>query len=765
MFQFGENHRSKANSRRRQRKSRVGARMEPLETRCLLSAAGQLDPTFGQGGAMLVDYGVEAYTAQVALQQDGKIVAVGGTATSDTPDGDDWSIARVNADGTMDTSFGTGGKIIMNWDGGYDEAFSVAVQSDGKILVAGDVTIGGNQNGAVIRLNADGTLDSTFGTGGKVIVDFRNTPHDFWRTADTFRQIRLDGQGHILLSGTASTSDGNRMAVVRLNANGAYDTSFGNGGVVILNSLPNEGDAENQGMIVQSDGKIVLAGFSSPSDSNVTRDYSVVRLNSDGTLDITGGSGGYARLDWYGDRDVAWGIAQQSDGKLVVTGEIIKDGQYAIGTLRLNTDLTLDTSFANNGKALMDYNTSQPDVGRDVSIQSDGKIVVVGRLFNSSSDAGVIRYNPNGTLDTSFGNGGTATFDLSGYFDSAEGLAIQPDGKIVIAGEERNGSKNSFGLLRFLGQVDSNPNVPADPNATYLSDLTSISVTNGYGSYEKDRSNGENGATDGNTITLNGVTYDRGLGVHANSSLTFNLGGGYSTFSSDIGIDDEVDIYGSVGSVVFQVWADGVKIYDSGLMTGSSATKSLTLDVSGKQQLNLVVTDGGDGIDFDHSDWANARLTKADNPPPPPPAGDNVYVSDLTPISVTNGYGSYEKDRSNGENGATDGNTITLNGVTYDRGLGVHANSSLTFNLGGGYSMFSADIGIDDEVGSLGSVFFQVFADGMKIYDSGLMTGSSATKSLSLNILGKQQLTLVVTDGGNGIDFDHADWANAMLLT
>jgi hypothetical protein len=103
--------------------------------------------------------------------------------------------------------------------------------------------------------------------------------------------------------------------------------------------------------------------------------------------------------------------------------------------------------------------------------------------------------------------------------------------------------------------------------------------------------------------------------------------------------------------------------------------------------------------------------------------------------------------------------------VTYDRGLGVHANSSLTFNLGGGYSMFSADIGIDDEVGSLGSVFFQVFADGMKIYDSGLMTGSSATKSLSLNILGKQQLTLVVTDGGNGIDFDHADWANAMLLT
>jgi uncharacterized delta-60 repeat protein len=739
--------------------------MEPLETRCLLSGVGQLDSTFGQGGAVGVDFGIEAYAAQVALQTDGKIVAVGGTSVSSTPDGDDWSIARVNANGSMDTSFGSNGKIIMDWGGAYDEAFSVVVQNDGKILIAGDVTINGNQNAAVIRLNTNGTLDSSFGNGGKVIVDFYDTPHDFYRTSDTFRQIRLDSQGRILLGGTAATANGNRMAVVRLNTNGTFDSTFGSGGKVILNSLVNQVDAQTEGMIIQSDGKIVLAGLSATTSSGSSNDYAIVRLKTNGALDSDGGSGGFVRFDWYNDWDLAWGVAQQADGKLVITGEIVKGGEYAIGTLRLNTDLTLDSSFGQGGKVLMDYNPNQPDVGRDVMIQPDGKILVVGRLFNRSSDAGIIRYNPNGTLDTSFGNGGTATFDLSGYFDSAEGLAIQPDGKIVIAGEERNGSKNSFGILRFIG-VDndsSNPDVPADPNATYLSDLSPTSATNGYGPYEKDMSNGEDGAGDGHTLTLNGVTYARGLGVHANSNLTFNLAGAYSSFTSDIGIDDEVDVNGSVGSVVFQVYADGNKIYDSGLMTGSSTTKSLSLNVAGVQQLKLVVTDGGNGIDFDHCDWANAQLSKT--VVTPPVTSDPVYLSTLTPVSATNGYGPYEKDMSNGEDGAGDGHTLTLNGVTYARGLGVHANSSLTFNLNGGFSSFLADTGIDDEVGSNGSVKFQVLADGVMIYDSGLMTGTSATKSLTLNVAGTQQLTLVVTDGGNGIDFDHSDWANARLLT
>jgi uncharacterized delta-60 repeat protein len=222
-----------------------------------------------------VDFGVEAYAAQVALQADGKIVAVGGTKTSSTPDGDDWAIARLNANGTLDTGFGNNGKIIMDWGGQYDEAFSVLVQPDGKIVIAGDVTIDGNQNAAIIRLNANGSLDSGFGNGGKVIQDFYTKPHNQYRTSDTFRQIRLDASGRIVAAGTASSAAGEHFAVARYNANGTLDSSFGNGGIVVTNASTGFGDEYSsslQAMTLQSTGKILLAGtmsfFSGNSDSN-----------------------------------------------------------------------------------------------------------------------------------------------------------------------------------------------------------------------------------------------------------------------------------------------------------------------------------------------------------------------------------------------------------------------------------------------------------------------------------------------------------------
>lgn len=139
----------------------------------------------------------------------------------------------------------------------------------------------------------------------------------------------------------------------------------------------------------------------------------------------------------------------------------------------------------------------------------------------------------------------------------------------------------------------------------YLSDLNWLSATNGWGPVERDKSNGEQVSGDGKTITLNGITYSKGLGVHANSEVTYVLNGQYSTFLSDIGVDDEV---GSNGSVAFQVWGDGIKLYDSGVMTGSSSTKLVNIDISGVNVLKLVVTNGGDNINYDHADWANARL-------------------------------------------------------------------------------------------------------------------------------------------------------------
>ena len=163
------------------------------------------------------------------------------------------------------------------------------------------------------------------------------------------------------------------------------------------------------------------------------------------------------------------------------------------------------------------------------------------------------------------------------------------------------------------------PGNPPPSGTTYLSSLAWTSATNGNGPVELDHSSGEGGGGDGRTITLNGTTYSKGLGVHADSDIRYNLGGQYTAFLSDIGVDDEV---GNDGSVRFQVFLDNssTAIYDSGNMFGATATKQVNIDVTGKTTLRLYVTNGGDGYSYDHADWANARLSANQSPPPSAPA-------------------------------------------------------------------------------------------------------------------------------------------------
>jgi hypothetical protein len=146
----------------------------------------------------------------------------------------------------------------------------------------------------------------------------------------------------------------------------------------------------------------------------------------------------------------------------------------------------------------------------------------------------------------------------------------------------------------------------------YLSDMEPVgTVVNGWGPAERDRSNGEQGAEDGLPITLGGVAYPKGLGVHANSEQVFDLGGRFSRFLADVGVDDEV---GDQGSVVFEVWADGTRLYQSGVVTGAMPAQPVSVDVTGRRQLRLVVTTAGDGDGYDHADWADARLIAAAAP-------------------------------------------------------------------------------------------------------------------------------------------------------
>ena len=313
---------------------------------------------------------------------------------------------------------------------------------------------------------------------------------------------------------------------------------------------------------------------------------------------------------------------------------------------------------------------------------------------------------------------------------------------------DSSGINNASGLAPQSGGSD-----------VYVSDLLWTYEANGWGPAERDRSNGEQGAADGTTLTLNGTTYTKGIGAHAYSEIRVNLAGAYSTFISDVGLDDEMNPYGAVGSIVFQVWADGTLLYDSGVMNTITSTRSVNVSVAGRSELKLIVTDGGDGIGWDHADWAGARLVRNSS---------DIYVSDLFWSYTASGYGPAERDKSNGDLAQNDGTTITLNGVPYLKGVGAHANSDIRVNLAGRYSTFISDVGLDDEMnpyGAVGSIVFQVWADGTLLYDSGVMNTITSTRSINVSVAGKNELRLVVTDGGDDNWYDHADWAGARLVS
>ncbi|MQA28760.1 MAG: hypothetical protein GEU82_02825 [Luteitalea sp.] len=322
-----------------------------------------------------------------------------------------------------------------------------------------------------------------------------------------------------------------------------------------------------------------------------------------------------------------------------------------------------------------------------------------------------------------------------------------------------SGAKDAAGRPLAADRVWTFTTAGGGTTVTYLSDRSWTTVANGWGPVEKDRSNGEDGAGDGLPLTLNGVTYAKGLGAHAGSEIRFALGGACSLLTALVGVDDEV---GTNGSVVFQVFGDNgvTPLYDSGVMTGATATRNLSVSLAGVNTLRLLVTLGPDDNSYDHADWANAQITCGGS-------GETTvtYLSDRSWTTVANGWGPVEKDRSNGEDGAGDGGPLTLNGVTYAKGLGAHAGSDVRFALGGACSLLTALVGVDDEVGTNGSVVFQVFGDNgvTPLYDSGVMTGATATRNVSVNLTGVNTLRLLVTIGSDDNSHDHADWADAQI--
>ncbi|MFD9305413.1 NPCBM/NEW2 domain-containing protein [Streptomyces sp. NPDC060048] len=278
----------------------------------------------------------------------------------------------------------------------------------------------------------------------------------------------------------------------------------------------------------------------------------------------------------------------------------------------------------------------------------------------------------------------------------------------------------------------------------HLSDLTWSDARSDFGTVRKDKS------VDGNPIKLNGTAYSKGIGTHANSTITYSLKGAYTRFQSDLGIDDEVS---ANATVTYEVWGDGVKLYASPApLTPTSPTQPVDVDITGVNTLVLKVTDAGDGINSDHADWAGAKVIGKPQAP--------TALSDLDWTGTpTIGSGTVRKDKS------VDGNPIKLNGTAYSKGIGTHANSTITYSLKGAYTRFQSDLGIDDEVSANATVTYEVWGDGVKLYASPApLTPASPTQPVDVDITGVNTLVLKVTDAGDGINSDHADWAGARLV-
>jgi len=353
------------------------------------------------------------------------------------------------APGDLDTTFNApNGYVFYNGTPNqHDEANAVAIQPDGKIVVVGESEDGTKADALILRYNSDGTLDATFGTGGVVLYD---GPAN---AIDEAHAVAIQPDGKIVVVGTARNINNYDVLVLRYISNGILDPTFGTGGVVLYNSPADDVDNGN-GVVIQSDGKIVVAG--ERVNSSGYHDILLLRLDGNGALDPAFGAGGATFYDTANENDLGYSVALQPDGKIVITGTHQSgSAKTDLLVLRYTSDGILDTSFGSSGVVL--YGTANfADGGHAVVTQPDGKIIVVGNSYNSSvqpqeNEAVLLRYN-NGTLDSTFGSGGVVIYNdswnISPMFSGTRlGLALQPDGKIVVAGTSSQPPFLAFVLL------------------------------------------------------------------------------------------------------------------------------------------------------------------------------------------------------------------------------------------------------------------------------------------------------------------------------
>jgi uncharacterized delta-60 repeat protein len=451
-------------------RSAVAPVIERLERRALM-AAGQLDPTFG-GGAPVVTHvsDLGATFTDVVVQADGKILAAGTTAYGQATA--DFLLVRYHANGTIDDGFGVNGVVVTNLGAAAQEqSAGVAVAANGMIYLAGTASSGvGGAQFALLRYLGNGQLDTSFGAGGVVFaaMDPAGVDRVASGTKSQCADMVMQSDGKLLLAG--SYVNGNAaFAVARFNADGSLDTTFASGGKIVVDL--GAGDDYAKSVAIAPDLGIVMGGMSQQGGSLAA---ALVRVTYTGKLDTAFGTGGASVATTGGWNQQVEAIAIQPNGKIVTAGVGASEG---MAVMRFDSGGAVDTTFGYGGVSTVNVKgTGYDDRGYAVALQPDGRIVVAG-IGTSAVAVGRLGYD--GAEDRTFNGGwGYITLPLapntSGVAGRAHAMAFQPDGNIVVAGH----SGNAADPVVFRLERGPAASLPPDTYITLNGSLV-ISGTNG----------------------------------------------------------------------------------------------------------------------------------------------------------------------------------------------------------------------------------------------------------------------------------------------
>ena len=402
---------------------------------------GKLSFTFRPGS---VFGGVERAFA-IALEPNGidqEIYVAGFTDHGPAGTADNFALARVRPNGTLDTSFGGGDGLQITDFGGDDEAYGIAVGADSKVVVAG----GSAGNFAVARYLAE--LDPSFGFDGKQLLDFGHT--------DAARAVVVQPDGRIVVAGEWDGGAAD-FAVARFLPSGALDGTFDGDGRqnVFFGAAISSGIERATSLALQPDGKIVVGGYTNFSGAGTNFDFAVARLNPDGSLDNTFSGDGKFTYDW-GNDDRVHALALQPDGKIVLVGQWAGSApDFAI--MRLNTNGTLDNTFSGDGRQNLTFGAGTfggDERANALAVAPDGDIWVAGftdanATAGNPRDFAIARFNPDGSVDNTFSGDGRFTIDF-GDDDQATGIALRPDGRLVVGGTSDDGTAE-FAVAQIRG--------------------------------------------------------------------------------------------------------------------------------------------------------------------------------------------------------------------------------------------------------------------------------------------------------------------------